>query len=71
MIKGKDKDDFEKAIMEDVDDVTGAMHQCAVIHAVYIAKNGYGKWCEELSEARKKKGESQKEYEYNKEFALV
>lgn len=66
---GEDAEALDKAIMEGVSDATGAMHQCAVNHSRYIAKNGYAKWCEELAESRL--GEPEQFYEYEHEFDLT
>lgn len=35
---------LEKAMMEGVDDCTGAMHQCVIGHLLFIAKNGRDAW---------------------------
>ena len=71
LIEGKDGKAFDKAIMEDVDDATGAMHQCAVGHIRYIYKKGYDEWYKVLGEARRKgKNEQSFEYEYTPNFEL-
>lgn len=63
---------FDDAMMEGIDDATGAMHQCATNHARYIAKNGYQMWFEVLGIARKEENENEQpyEFEYEYEFSL-
>lgn len=69
--EGQDAEDLDKAIMAGIDDATGAMHQCAVGHIRYIAKNGYQKWFDMMKEEREKEdAEPIKEFEYDKEFTL-
>lgn len=66
--EGKDGKDFDKAMMNGINDATGAMHQCATNHALYIAKNGYYKWYSELKTNRETKEAF--EFDYDKEFEL-
>ena len=68
--EGEDGKAFDKAMMEDIDDATGAMHQCATNHAMYISKNGYKKWFEELGIKRKADGEKPYIFKYPVEFSL-
>lgn len=67
--EGNEAEDLDKAIMEGIDDATGAMHQCAVGHIRYINKNGYAKWFKMMSEARKEEGST--EYDYEHDFELT
>lgn len=39
---------LEKAVMNGIDDCTGAMHHAVMSRLFYIAKNGWDKYCEEL-----------------------
>lgn len=54
---------FDEAILSAAGDYgcSGAMHQCATNHALYIAKHGYNRWFKELS----KRGEAPYEFEFN------
>lgn len=67
-VEGKDGKAFEEAMMENVKDCTGAMHQCVSNHAFYIGKNGYDKWYSELKEGRR--DEQSFEFEYQHEIDL-
>lgn len=66
--EGENGKAFDKAMMEGVDDATGAMHQCATNHALFIKKNGYKKWYAELKEARET--DEQFSFLYEPDFAL-
>jgi hypothetical protein len=67
--EGKDGKAFDEAMMEGIEDATGAMHQCATAHATYIQNNGYAKWFDELEKART--NEMPYDFEYDKDFILV
>ncbi len=41
---------LDKAVMNGIDDATGAMHQCVVGHLLFIAKNGVNKWLDEFKD---------------------
>lgn len=49
--KGELSEEMDQAIMEGEDDVSGAMHQAAVSHTFWIAKNGYEAW---IAESRRR-----------------
>ncbi len=44
-----DAKELEKAILNEVPDCSGAMHQAAMQHCFFIAKNGWIKYTEEMS----------------------
>jgi len=68
--QGRDVKTFDVAMMDGIEDATGAMHHCATNHALYIAKNGYEKWFAELGDARTKDGEKEYIFKYPIEFEL-
>jgi len=68
--EGKDGEAFDKAMMEGIDDATGAMHHCATNHALYIQKNGYDKWFEELKKDREAEGEEPYDFGYPEDFEM-
>ncbi len=47
-IRGDDAKDIEAAVMDGIDDATGAMHQAVMSRLHYINKHGWEKYCEEL-----------------------
>jgi hypothetical protein len=48
-----DAKEMEKAMMADIDDCTGAMHQAVMSRLFFIAKNGWEAYCAELREHEK------------------
>ena len=69
--KGEDGMAFDKAMMKGIKDATGAMHQCATNHALYIGKNGYEKWFSELGDHRSKDGKKEYIFKYPIDFDLT
>ncbi len=52
LTEGDDLKALEAAIIQDGDDVTGAMHQAVMGHLFYIHENGLDRWREELAKHR-------------------
>ena len=48
MDNNEDAKSLDSAIMDGIDDCTGAMHQAVVSHIFYIRKNGWDKYVEEM-----------------------
>lgn len=67
--EGADGKAFDSAMMDGISDATGAMHHCATNHALFIQKNGYKKWFEEIKARRD--GENPYDFEYNNDFDLI
>jgi hypothetical protein len=44
---------LETAVMDGINDATGAMHQAVIMHLIFIARNGRDKWLSEFPEDRK------------------
>jgi len=53
-LEGKDAEAFDAAVMKDMDDCTGAMHQAVVSRLHWINKHSWNEYCIEL---RKKEPE--------------
>lgn len=68
--EGEDGKAFDDAMMDGIEGATGAMHHCATNHALYIQKNGYLKWFQELKAAREKDGEKPYLFNYPHEFKI-
>lgn len=49
-VKGEDAEALEKAVMEGIEDCTGAMHQAVMGHLFFIAKSGEEKWLGEFKD---------------------
>ena len=57
-------DKLEEKLMKINKDCSGAQYHCAMQHTRYIHENGYDKWYEELSTARKP--EEEQEFDLDK-----
>ena len=47
-LEGEDAQALEEAVMDGIDDATGAMHHAVMTRLALINKNGWDKYCEEL-----------------------
>ena len=63
--EGKIEEQFDNALKEVVQGFTGAMHQCATNHALYIHFNGYQKWCDKLESRDHDDDDDNKPYYYD------
>ena len=68
--EGEDGKEFDKAMMEGIEDATGAMHHCATDHALYIKEHGYKSWFKLIEIVRKKENEEAYDFEYTPDFDL-
>lgn len=56
-LEGEDADALEAAVMDGIEDCTGAMHHAVMGRLAYINKNGWDKYCTALREHEAKGGD--------------
>ncbi|MCP5016234.1 MAG: hypothetical protein GY938_13325 [Ketobacter sp.] len=56
-VRGDDAEAIESAVMDGIDDCTGAMHQAVMSRLMWINENGWDAYCEELRKPVESDGE--------------
>ncbi len=56
-IEGEDGKALEKAVMDGIDDCTGAMHHAVMQRLLWIAGEGWDAYCEEVRKSKEEKEE--------------